>query len=249
MLAAKFYCLQNRYYMDAFAFLPKCISTYGGEIDSLFWLIIGITFFAFFVSLYVLLKPLFTNHYSKVPRARYFTGEGKQYRWITAALIGLALSDLVILLQEHHAWATIESHLPQADFEVAVIGRQWNFIFVYPGPDGKLNTADDVRVDKPDSELHVPVNKNVVVNLMATDVLHSFWVPNIRLKQDCIPGRTIKRWFNATETGRYEIACAEICGILHSKMRNFLVVDDQATFDAYIRELYAPPATDSTKTQ
>lgn len=233
--------------MNILALLPKCISTYGGEIDNLFWLIVGITLFAFVVSLYVLLKPLFTNHYKKTPRAQYITGESrKQYRWITIALVGLALSDFVILLAEHHAWATIESTVPEPDFEVAIIGRQWNYVFVYPGPDGKLSTDDDVRVDQQDSELHVPLHKNIVVNLMAADVLHSFWVPNIRLKQDCIPGRTIKRWFNLTEPGRYEIACAEICGILHSKMRNFLVVEDQATFDNYIRNLYNPPAPSTT---
>lgn len=232
--------------MDAFALLPKCISTYGKEIDHLFWLMVGITFFAFVVSLYVLFKPLFTNHHSKVPRARYITGEGKQYRWITIALIGLALSDFLILFVEHHSWAAIEREVPSADLEVAIIGRQWNYIFVYPGPDGKLSTEDDVRIDQPNSELHVPLNKNIVVHLMATDVLHSFWVPNIRLKQDCIPGRTIKRWFNLTETGRYEIACAEICGILHSKMRNYLVVEDQAAFDTYIRNLYYPKASEET---
>ena len=239
--------------MGSFTLLPKVISTYGQEIDNVFWLIVGITFFAFIVSLFVLIKPLFTNHYKKVARAKYITGNSrKQYKWVTIALVGLALGDFYILFAEHHAWATIESTIPQADLEVAVIGRQWNYIFVYPGPDGKLSTDDDVRIDQQDSELHVPVNKNIVVHLMSRDVLHSFWVPQIRLKQDCIPGRTIKRWFNLTETGKYDIACAEICGLLHSRMRNFLVVEDQSTFDKYITALYYPPTSsvpDSTNIQ
>jgi cytochrome c oxidase subunit 2 len=220
---------------------PENISTYGSEIDSLFWLIVGITFFAFFVSLYVLLKPLFTNNHKKVPRASYITGHEKKYmRWVVYALIGLTLSDFVILGVEHSTWVKLEQEIPDPDFEVGIIGRQWNWIFVYPGPDGKLFTQDDVRIDEMNSELHLPTNKNIVVHLMAKDVLHSFWVSNIRLKQDCIPGRTNKRWFNLTREGKYDLACAEICGVLHSKMRNFIVAEPEEKFRQFITTLYAP---------
>lgn len=155
------------------------------------------------------------------------------------ALVVLALSDFVILLEEHNAWAEIEMLPPSSDLHIGITGRQWNWIFTYPGPDGLLNTSDDVVVDEMNSELHIPVNKNIVFDLRARDVLHSFFVTNIRLKQDAIPGRTLKRWFNVTKEGKYDIACAEICGILHAKMHNFLVVDTQENFEKYLRELYA----------
>jgi cytochrome c oxidase subunit 2 len=178
-----------------------------------------------------------------VQRAEFITGETKKHwNWVVAALVLLAVSDFTILLAEHHAWETIEREPPKADVTVGVTGRQWNWIFTYPGPDGKLNTSDDVVVDALNSELHVPVNKNIIVELRATDVLHSFFIPNARLKQDVIPGRTGKKWFNVTKLGKYDIACAEICGIMHAKMRNFLVVETQEQYDQYIKELYAKNA-------
>ena len=68
--------------------------------------------------------------------------------------------------------------------------------------------------------------------------MHSFFLKNVRLKQDAIPGRTMKRWFNCNKEGRYEIACSEICGMLHSQMRNWLVVESQEKFDEYMKTLY-----------
>lgn len=223
---------------------PKNISTFGAEIDNLFWLITIFVLIAFVISLYVLLRPMVTNHYKKVPKAAYFTGEDKKhFRWIVIAMVLLALSDFVILVTEHSTWAKIEQDIPNPDFHVAIIGRQWNWIFQYPGEDGKLYTADDVTVDEQNSELHVPVNKTVVIDLKAKDVLHSFFVAELRLKQDNIPGRTVKRWFNATQEGKYDLVCAEICGVLHTNMRNFLVVDSPEKFEQYLKNLYEKKAT------
>lgn len=224
--------------MLLFEIFPKNISTYGGEIDNLFWLITGITGVAFIISLFILIYPLVTNYYKRTPRAAYITGERKKhFRWITIALVVLGLSDFAILLAEHGTWVKMEQTAVSKDLHVAIIGRQWNWIFIYPGRDGKLYTADDITVDEQNSELHVPVNKNIVIDLKARDVLHSFFVAELRLKQDNIPGRTIQRWFNATVEGKYDMACAEICGVLHSQMRNFLVVESQEKFDAYMEDL------------
>lgn len=223
---------------------PKGISTYSEEMDNLFWFITILVSIAFVISLYILLRPLVLNHYKKVSKAAYFTGEDKKhFRWIVIAMALLAASDFAILLVEHPTWAKIEQEIPNPDFHVAVIGRQWNWIFQYPGEDGKLYTADDVVVDEQNSELHVPVNKNVVVDLKAKDVVHSFFVPELRLKQDNVPGRTIKRWFNATVEGKYDLACAEICGVLHTNMRNFLVIESQEKNDLYLKNLYEKKVT------
>lgn len=218
---------------------PENVSTYGQEIDNLFWLVSVFVVIAFIISLFVLLYPLVKNNYKKVKRAEYFTGESKKhFRWITIALVLLALSDFVILLAEHHAWDEIENKPLQTDVHIAITGRQWNWIFSYPGPDGKLYTSDDVVVDEQNSELHIPINKNIVFDLRSTDVLHSFFVVNTRLKQDVIPGRMNTRWFNITKEGKYDISCAEICGVLHSKMRNFLVVESQEKYEQYLKSLY-----------
>lgn len=224
--------------MLLFNIFPKNISTYGGEIDNLFWLITVITGIAFAISLFILIYPLVKNHYKNVPRAEYITGEKKKhFRWITIALVLLAMGDFVIMFAEHGTWVKMEENPVKADLHIAITGRQWNWIFTYPGEDGKLYTPDDIMIDEQNSELHVPVNKNIVIDLKARDVLHSFFVAELRLKQDNIPGRTIKRWFNATVEGTYDMVCAEICGLLHSQMRNFLVVESQEKFDNYMKSL------------
>jgi len=88
------------------------------------------------------------------------------------------------------------------------------------------------------NELHVPVNGVVHIDIKALDVLHSVFIPNIRLKQDALPGRTITRWFEATKTGEYDIVCAEICGLAHANMKGTLTVDSNKDFLAYLDEIY-----------
>ena len=225
--------------MLLFDVFPENISTYGKEIDDLFWLILVISTIAFVISLYLLIYPLFKYSRKNNPRAQYITGEKKShFKWIVIALVLLAMSDFAIMFAEHGTWAKIEQEPVTADFHILITGRQWNWIFTYPGKDGKLYTNDDIMIDEQNSELHVPVNKNVVFDLKSRDVVHSLFFKNIRLKQDAVPGRTIQRWFNCTTEGTYEVACSEICGVAHAMMRNFLVVESQEKFDAYMESLY-----------
>ncbi|MFN8299849.1 MAG: hypothetical protein U0T75_12140 [Chitinophagales bacterium] len=222
---------------------PENVSTYGGQIDHLFYLILIFVAIAFFISLFVLFYPLVRYHSSNNKKASYITGESsKHFRWITYALVALALSDFVILFAEHDTWETIENVPAKVDVMNIVTGRQWNWIFTYPGPDGKLYTADDVVVDEIDGALHVPVNKNILFDLRSKDVLHSFFVANSRLKQDVIPGRTNTRWINFTKEGKYDISCAEICGSMHGRMRNFIVVESQEKYEQFLQDLYSKNA-------
>jgi cytochrome c oxidase subunit 2 len=222
---------------------PENVSTYGQEIDNLFWLVTAFAGIAFVISLFVLFYPLIRNHEKRVKRATYFTGDKrKHFKWITAALVLLALSDFAILFAEHNTWEKIENIPPNPDVRLAITGRQWNWMFTYPGPDGKLYTADDVTIDEQNSELHVPVNKNIVFDLRSRDVIHSFFVVETRLKQDAIPGRTNTRWLNFTKEGKYILACAEICGLAHSQMRNFIVVESQEKYEHYLAALYSKNA-------
>jgi len=219
---------------------PDNVSTYGQEIDNLFWLIFAFVAIAFVISLFILLYPLFKYSSKNAPKATYITGEKKKhFKWIVVALVLLLGSDFIILYAEHDAWGQIESVPPKADVKVGIIARQWNWIFVYPGPDGILNTADDVIVDDMNSSLHVPINKNIVFELRSQDVIHSFFLANARFKQDVLPGRTVVRWFNLTKEGKYDISCTQVCGVLHSKMRNFVVVESGDKYKHYIDSLYS----------
>src|SRR5437762_10453627 len=109
------------------------------------------------------------------------------------------------------AWSRIKMHVPPADFDVNVTAKQFNWQVNYPG-------TDTVFLD----EMHVPVNKVIRVHLRSQDVIHSFFVPQFRMKQDAVPGREIVQWFEVVKPGKYEWPCAELCGFRHPGMRGRL---------------------------
>ncbi len=113
-----------------------------------------------------------------------------------------------------------------------VTAKQFGWEFLYTGPDGKFDTADDKTLE---GDLHVPVDKVVRVYLRAKDVIHSFYIPVMRLKQDAVPGREIIAWFEATKTGKYEIPCAELCGVGHSGMKGWLTIHSAEDYDKWVQ--------------
>ena len=123
--------------------------------------------------------------------------------------------------------------MPPGDVFVQVTAKQFNWDFTYPGPDGKFATEDDLTVE---NELHVPVDKVVRLTLQSRDVIHSLFIPNMRFKQDTLPGRRIEGWFKATKTGEFEIPCAELCGFGHSGMLGSLKVQSPTEYAAWTAE-------------
>ncbi|MGD1936546.1 MAG: cytochrome c oxidase subunit II [Cyanophyceae cyanobacterium] len=114
-----------------------------------------------------------------------------------------------------------------ADLDVDVMGLQYAWIFTYP----------DTGIVS--GELHVPVDKAVQLNIKAQDVLHAFWIPQFRLKQDAIPGQQTSLRFKPTVTGRYPIVCAELCGAYHGAMRAEVVVDSPEDYDTWQASMVA----------
>ncbi|WP_017294600.1 cytochrome c oxidase subunit II [Geminocystis herdmanii] len=112
----------------------------------------------------------------------------------------------------------------KADLEVEVNGIQYAWIFTYPDS-GVIS-----------GELHVPVNKQVKLNMKAGDVIHAFWVPQLRLKQDVLPGRDSALAFNANRIGDYPIVCAELCGAYHGGMKTTLHVESEEDYQKWIQE-------------
>jgi cytochrome c oxidase subunit 2 len=131
----------------------------------------------------------------------------------------------------------VKRHAPDSDFEVGVTAKQFNWEMTYPGPDRKLGTSDDVEFD---NDLHVPVNKVIRVHLSSKDVIHSFYLPNLRLRQDAVPGRTILVWFEATKPGKYELPCSQLCGFGHSGMKGWLYVHTPEEYQKWAAEHLAP---------
>jgi cytochrome c oxidase subunit 2 len=198
--------------------LPEDVSTYGREIDSLFYLIYYITGVTFI--LVTVLMVVFLILYRQKEGRRAIYSHGNTTLEIIWTIVPAAIL-IVLSFMSVSTWAKVKRHVPDSDFELQVAAKQFNWEVVYPGPDGKLNTEDDVKFD---NDLHVPVNKVVRVHLTSKDVIHSFFLPNLRLKQDAVPGRTILVWFEATKPGKYELPCAELCGFGHSGMKGWLYV-------------------------
>lgn len=223
--------------------LPENVNAYGGVIDHLFDLILWITGVIFVVTGLVLAWSLWAG--ATRPAGRAPATHGSHLLEIIWAVIpGLVL--VFLSLYQMEAWARNKMDVPTemaADgktHEVGptarVVARQFDWDFWYPGADGVFGTVDDVMVT---DELHVPVGKPVVLEIQSTDVLHSFFVPALRVKQDVVPGMRQRVWFEANQVGRYEIACTELCGWGHYKMRAWLHVDDEAQFAAWQQESQA----------
>ncbi len=210
--------------------LPPNVSTYGEEIDFLFTLIYYITGVSFLLVAGAMVAFLVVYRHREGRRATYIHGHTTlEIIWtIVPALILVVLSFL-----SQATWGNIKGHLPPSQHRVQVTAKQFNWEMLYPGPDGQFGTADDLLLD---NELHVPVNKVVRVTLKAKDVIHSFFLPNLRLKQDAVPGREIEAWFEATKPGRYEIPCAELCGFGHSGMKGWLTVHPPDEYQKWVKQ-------------
>jgi cytochrome c oxidase subunit 2 len=117
-----------------------------------------------------------------------------------------------------------------------ITGRQFNWDVRYPGKDKELHTPDDIiRVD---GDIHFPANEEVLLIIKSSDVLHSFFLPNLRMKQDVVPGMQQYMWFKALETGRFDIVCAELCGWGHYKMKGRATFEPRDDFNAWLDEKY-----------
>jgi cytochrome c oxidase subunit II len=215
------------------------ISTFGHDIDSLYVIILWITGIAFIGTQVALVWAAyqFVDRPGRV--ATYFHGSQRlEVIWtiIPAAIL------VFIALYQMGTWASIKfrTAAPKVQPLAEVTGRQFQWVMLYPGPDGRLHTPDDVHLV---NDLHFVKNRQTLIYLRSSDVLHSFFLPEMRIKQDAVPGLTIPVWFDADRAGHYDLACAELCGWGHYKMRGLVTVHDtQAEFDEWMQRAGAEQA-------
>jgi cytochrome c oxidase subunit 2 len=207
-------------------------SSYAADIDNLV-LMIGVLVGFWFILVEVVFFGLIIAFRERPGvRGEYITGEEKhQKRWVGIPHELVLVCDVFVIIGAVRVWVDVKQTLPPAQETVRVIAQQWAWSFVHAGPDGKLDTADDIKtVD----ELHVKLGETYHFKLQARDVLHSFSVPAFRIKQDAIPGREITGWFKPIRLGTHDIQCTEICGIGHALMPARIVIQSKGEYDAWV---------------
>ena len=235
---------------------PPPISQHGLDYDSQFMrtlVVVGIIFFlAQFALGYVIVKFKDDGR-----RAQYSHGNNKlEAIWTSAAavlFIGLVLMGAKI-------WAGVHfEEAPANAMIVEVMAKQFAWSFRYPGPDGKFGKTDlklindaagnPMGIDEKDpagkddivsASLRVPVGKPINLRMQSRDVIHNFFVRELRMKQDIVPGMEIPFHFQADKVGIYEVPCSELCGLGHFQMRTTMQVMSDSDFEQWKQQQQAP---------
>ena len=171
--------------------------------------------------------------------------------------IGVAVIEAVLLIGfAIPAWAHRVNDIPPEEEAtvVNVIGKQFEWISHYPGADGRWGRRDislitptnNIGLDRGDpngaddivsiNQLNLPVNKPVIVYLSSQDVIHSFGIAEMRVKQDAVPGLQIPVWWVPNQVGNWEVNCSQLCGLGHYRMRGFVTIMEQEEYDAWLEE-------------
>jgi cytochrome c oxidase subunit II len=259
--------------MEKFLGLPDLASAHGAALDHVIvlvhWLmlVLFVAWFAFFLFLLVRFRR------GRNPKASHDGLQTHATSWLEG---GVALAEAVLLIGfSIPLWSQrVDAFPAEKDATVVeVVAEQFAWNIHYPGPDGlfgqrKVELVDpqtnplgldaDDPAGKDDittiNQLRLPVGKPVIVHLTSKDVIHSFMLNEMRIKQDAIPGVSIPLWFEPTVTTaemrrrkgkddyNFEIACAQLCGNSHASMRGFVTIETQEEFDAWIAEEVAKKA-------
>lgn len=207
---------------------PDAASVQAETFDSLFWLIsaLAVAVVVLVASLIVVFAIRFRSG-SRAPRHRVSSLHSHEFEIGWTGAVGFLALFLFWWTASH---GLRQTEMPQDAIEIHVEAKQWMWKARHPGGQRELNA------------LHVPAGQPVVVYLNSQDVIHSFFVPAFRIKQDVVPGRTEVIWFEPTTPGSYRLLCAEFCGTAHSRMGGEIVVMEP---EDYARWLEARPEGDT----
>ena len=211
-------------------FLPESFSTFGPDVDFLYYAILWVTGVIFVVTEALLVYFVVRYRRREGQKATYIHGSTKaEIIWTAVpsiAVLGLAFISIP-------SWNMMKNpdSVPSDALDYIVNAKQFEWEITYAGTDGVTGTADDISTI---NIMHIPVNQAVNITLRSEDVLHSFFLPEMRVKQDAVPGMDITVWFEATAAGAYPIGCAELCGNLHTTMGGTLNVYEPAEFEAWV---------------
>jgi cytochrome c oxidase subunit 2 len=239
--------------------LPEAVSAHSGLIDRQFKITFVVIGIGFVLTHAALGYAVWTKRVRENERARHSLGN-LRVEIILVVITALVFVALAVTGQQ--VWAQLKMNQPPPHaIQIEVTAQQFAWNFRYPGGDGRFGRTDPrlyhdadraigarpgpLGIDPRDplgkddivtGTLVIPVNRPVNLVLRAKDVTHNFYVPALRLKHDAVPGMRISIHFTALKEGRYEIACAELCGLLHHQMREILEVKSQSDYEEWLRK-------------
>jgi cytochrome c oxidase subunit 2 len=234
--------------------MPVAASAHAAEIDNMIVLVHWLMLVLFVGWGLFFLFVLFRFRKGANPKASYTGAKGKfaKSTEVAVALIEVAL----LVFYAIPAWAKRVTNFPGGNDAtiVRVTGHQFAWEVQYPGADGKFGRTDPklvsaenlIGLDRSDpdakddivtsNQLNLPVDRPVLVHLSSQDVIHSFGLYEMRVKQDAIPGLDIPVWFIPTRAGEYEITCSQLCGLGHYRMRGFVTVQSAADYAKWMAD-------------
>lgn len=234
-----------------YGWFPPAASAMARDYDDQFLLTLLLTGF-FFILMHLILSYIVVRFRGGRGPASYWHGNIK---WVWAIIFVMALLDLGLAVGSESLWAKLHlTDSPPDVLQIEIVGQQFVWTSRYKGPDGrfgrvKRDLVDDainpLGVDPADPAgkddvvlptVFVPLGRPVELLLESKDVIHSFFVRELRLKQDAVPGMRIPLRFTADRVGRYEVACAELCGLGHHQMRTFLEVLEPEEYEKRMQE-------------
>lgn len=207
--------------MRRMLWLPEQASTFASAVDRLHFIVVTVTMLAS-VGVGLMAFAFFFIYRERVERASTpIVNPGARFEFVVIVVpLFMFLWWFVVGYRDYVWYATP----PKDTFDVYVMGKKWMWKFAYPEGPNAVGT------------LHVPADRPVRLLMTSRDVIHSFYVPDFRIKQDVVPGRYTETWFQATKPGRYQVLCAEYCGTWHSQMWGEIVVMPAPEFDAWMAD-------------
>ena len=234
--------------------LPVAASTHAGEIDHMIVLVHWLMLVMFVGWGLFFLFVLFRFRRGANPKASYSGAKGKFAKG-TEVAVGI-IEVALLIFYAIPAWATRVRDFPKESEAVVVrvVGEQFAWNVQYPGADGKFGRTDiklvsadnPLGLDRNDqdakddittiNQLNLPIDRPVLVHLMSKDVIHSFGLYEMRVKQDAVPGLSIPVWFIPNRVGEYEIACSQLCGLGHFRMRGFVTIQGADDYSKWMAD-------------
>jgi len=234
--------------------LPVAASSFAKELDSSLFLIHAAMILIFVLWAIFFTYCLIRYRHREGHSAEYVTHSLKStFKSLIPDGLVLAFEIWLIFIFGLPIWANIKEHFPseKESTRVHITAQQFSWNVHYPGPDGVfgrtkpelVDSTNPVGLDLTDpaakddvvtvNELHAPVDKPLLINLTAQDVIHSFFVPEFRIKQDAVPGMKVNVWVRPIKEGQFEIGCAQLCGVGHYRMRGDVFVESPEKFQAW----------------